>query len=106
MSAPVMIACGAAVLALTLPIVAASQSLELQQRAAGAADAAALAAADALNGWVSADPCELAERVVSEMGVNLANCTVDDALGEARVIVTATGVFGHVEARARAGPVS
>lgn len=104
MSAPVFVACGAAVIALTLPILATAQTLELQQRAVGAADTAALAAADALNGWIVADPCAVAARVVVEMGVNLANCIVDDALGEARIIVNATSIFANIEARARAGP--
>lgn len=85
-------------------MVAATASLESVHRAHGAADAAALAAADAAAGWVEAEPCRLAERVVTAAGASLDECRTDDRSGIVRVRVSLATALGTVHARARAGP--
>lgn len=92
------------VVALTLPVVAATNTIELQHRVAGAADAAALAAADAAAGWITGEPCEIAQRVVSAMDTELTSCEYSFTTGEARVTVAAGNLLGSVESQARAGP--
>ena len=72
------------------------------QRATGAADSAALAAADARSGAVAGVPCELAARVAARNGAALAGCEVDDAVASVTVVVSA--LAGELRARARAGP--
>lgn len=106
MSGPALLACAAATFALAMPVLLAAGALETGQRAAGAADAAALAAADAASGWIEADPCALAAEVVAAAGaaIGLGDCLLDEASGEARITVIAGTPFGAVEARARAGP--
>lgn len=56
---------------------------------AGAADAAALAAADVQAGILPGDPCTVAARVASANGAELAACTIDGLV----VTVTARGSF-------------
>jgi secretion/DNA translocation related TadE-like protein len=104
MSAPALVACAVAALALAVPVVAATASLEAAHRAHGAADAAALAAADAAAGWVEAEPCPLAERVVVAAGASLDECRIDDRSGIVHVRVSLATALGPVHARARAGP--
>lgn len=104
MSAPALLACAAAALALALPVVATAGALEAGQRAAGVADAAALAAADAAAGWITAEPCEIAAELATASGMQLGGCAVDERSGEARVTVIASTLFGPIEVRARAGP--
>ncbi|MBO9627069.1 MAG: helicase [Microbacterium sp.] len=74
------------------------------QRVARAADAAALAAADASSGAVavSAAPCEVAARVASAAGGVLTGCEVDGFT--ATVAVEARFAGWPAVARARAGP--
>lgn len=103
---PAATAIAAAILLLGLPALAAGAQLEARHRAAGAADAAALAAADAAAGLVAVDPCELAGEVVNAARATLEQCTVDVAAAEARVVVRASTPLGPVEMRARAGPAS
>ncbi|QIK63960.1 peptidoglycan DD-metalloendopeptidase family protein [Leucobacter viscericola] len=107
MSAPVLLACSAAALCLGLPVLAASGSLEAKHRAANAADAAALAAADAANGWINSEatPCELAEQVAVASGASVAGCSVDPAGTGVRVLVR-TGAPIVAEARAYAAAES
>jgi secretion/DNA translocation related TadE-like protein len=72
------------------------------QQAANAADAAALAAADALSGAVPGVPCELAGAVASRNGAALTACSVEGPVAVVRVTV---GRFGFtIVAAARAGP--
>lgn len=99
-----LLACAVATLALGLPVMSAAAALEAQQRAAGAADAAALAAADAASGWIGAEPCELAAEVAHAVGAELTGCLLEESSGEVRVRVIAATAFGPVESRARAGP--
>ncbi len=104
MSAPVLIVGAVAMLALGLPVMSAASALETQQRAGAAADAAALAAADAASGWIEGEPCALAARVITEFRLEMATCETDADTGDARVVVRARTLFGSIEARSRAGP--
>ncbi|WP_024356506.1 M23 family metallopeptidase [Leucobacter chironomi] len=104
MSAPALLACGAAALCLGLPLIAASAQLEAGHRAAAAADAAALAAADAMTGWIEGEPCALAGLVAVEAGAALAGCEASSVSGEARVEMRIALPFGDAVAAARAGP--
>lgn len=72
------------------------------QRLAGAADAAALAAADTASGAVVGFPCERAAEVASATGSVLTECAVDGLVAT----VTVSSRFGPMtaSARARAGP--
>lgn len=101
MSAPLVVGAIGATLLLGMPVIAASVSLEVRHRAAGAADAAALGAADALHGWIDAEPCSLADRIAERHGVELVECRVGEY--DVRVIVRAAAPLGMSEQRARAG---
>jgi secretion/DNA translocation related TadE-like protein len=68
----------------------------------GAADAAALAAADAVAGFVSNEPCSVAQRAAALNGAHLAACTIDGAVADVLVDATVFGV--RASSRARAGP--
>ncbi|MGJ0203130.1 Rv3654c family TadE-like protein [Leucobacter sp. gxy201] len=104
MSTPAALSCALAVLVLGLPVLSAGAHLEARHRAAGAADAAALAAADAVNGFLVAEPCEVAAEVAAAVGTSIYACDVDALRGEARVTVRIGTVLGGVLARARAAP--
>lgn len=71
-------------------------------RLAGVADAAALAAADAVSGAIPGVPCERARDIAVVAGSVLAACAVEGMV----VTVTVTTRLGSfpVAARARAGP--
>ena len=79
-------------------------SLVLQAKAvtAGAADVAALAAADAAAGIVSGPPCDRAGEVAAANRAALRACQVDGAIVTVRVAMTAAGF--DVGATATAGP--
>ncbi|WP_228989464.1 Rv3654c family TadE-like protein [Streptomyces sp. DH8] len=82
-------------------VLALGQAVAARHRAGGAADLAALAAADrALEGAVVA--CEAARRVALAQGGELARCAVDGEIAD----VTARARFGPYApaVRARAGP--
>ena len=72
--------------ALVLPVGAA---LVEKRAIAGAADAAALAAADVASGLVPGIPCEAASRLAEANGGSLASCELDGA-------VVTVGVSGRV----------
>lgn len=74
----------------------------MSQRAANAADAAALAAADASAGIVTGVPCERAADLASRNGAMLASCTLDGPVADVSVHADVLGFA--VSARARAGP--
>lgn len=104
MGAPVALSCALAALVLGIPVISAGAHLEARHRAAGAADAAALAAADAVNGFIAREPCAAASDVAAATGAGLVSCDIDSRLGEARVTVRVGTALGGVEARARAAP--
>ena len=72
------------------------------QRLAGAADAAALAAADAASGAVAGVPCESAEAVARSAAAELSGCEINGLTAT----VTVSAMFGGLPAAAtaRAGP--
>lgn len=94
-----IVACIVALTAMTIPLYSA---LVLRQAVAGAADAAALAAADAAVGIVAGFPCEVAGRVAAANGAALDACEVD---GLIVTVVTSRSMLGiPVTAAATAGP--
>lgn len=101
-SAVVLVAIGAAACSLALAVIALGGGLVQRERIVGAADAAALAAADAGSGAVAGTPCVLAARVASANGGRLVQCEVDGAVATVRVAGAALGM--PLEATARAGP--
>lgn len=98
---------GAALLCLAvLAVLALGQVATARQRAAGAADLAALAAAD----WLPGDPsraCDLAREVAAAQRARVVRCAADGRLGEVADL-TAEARAGpyRVRARARAGPAA
>ena len=83
-------------------LVGSHSALAVRSQAAGAADASALAAADAVSGLVAGPPCDRATVTAAANGVVVSECVVTGA--EVTVEVrTAFGPFG-VRARATAGP--
>jgi len=90
-----------AVTALALPLY---MVLAAKQAAGGAADAAALAAADVRVGIVPGEPCVVAASVASANGAELGACEFD---GLVVTVTTHTRVAGFaVEASATAGPAA
>jgi secretion/DNA translocation related TadE-like protein len=92
----------AGVLALTGCIAALSAAFVAKQRLVGAADAAAVAAADVVSGVVPGYPCERAEEAARINGATLVDCAVDGPV--ASVLVSAQVLAIEVRVRARAGP--
>ncbi|WP_245727563.1 Rv3654c family TadE-like protein [Streptomyces vietnamensis] len=82
-------------------VLALGQAVGARHRAGGAADLAALAAADRAL-WGEAEACAAASRVAAAQGAELARCAVRDGIAE----VTARVVRGpyRPEVRSRAGP--
>ena len=103
MSAPVVLGCTASVVVVAIASLGASNALAARERMVAAADAAALAAADAAGGWIEAESCAIASRVARAGRAVLEQCEVDRSTAEAAVIVRAPAPFGWVRARARAG---
>lgn len=91
-----------AVVALTAMVVPVATTFVASQRAANAADAAALAAADAISGRVPGVACELAAQVASRNGAVLASCEPDGPIVTVAVAVWSLGM--ELTAAARAGP--
>jgi DNA topoisomerase-1 len=85
-----------------LAVLALGSALVVRQRIIGAADGAALAAADAASGAVAGVPCVLAAGVADANRATLHECHVDGLV----VTVTVGTSFGVVpfSARSTAGP--
>ena len=94
----------AAVLCLASLLLPLQFALARKQQAAGAADAAALAAADARSGAVSGVPCVVAAQVAVANGARLDACELDGLVATVQVSTSVLG-FGVVSA-ATAGPPS
>lgn len=105
MSAPALVGCVAAALCLGVPVMAAGSHLVAAQEITGAADAAALAAADTLTGWLDGDACDRAAQVAAAAAAEVELCTTAAARGEARIVLVKRTPLGQVMARARAGGV-
>ena len=99
-----ILAVGVVVCAATLSVgfTAAGAAAVFSQRIAGAADSAALAAADAASGLVDGVPCDRAAEIASAAGGELTGCDLDGLIAT----VTVSGSFGRFAAMAsaRAGP--
>ncbi|MFE0702557.1 Rv3654c family TadE-like protein [Streptomyces sp. NPDC058872] len=82
-------------------VLALGQAVVARHRAGGAADLAALAAADRAL-WGEVEACAAASRVASAQGAELLQCSVREEVAE----VTTRGVHGpyRPEVRSRAGP--
>lgn len=93
-----------AVLAVSAALIPVLSVLVHSQRAANAADAAALAAADTVTGAipVAVTPCELADLVARRNHARLVTCEIGAAEASVSVSVAALGLA--ITARARAGP--
>lgn len=89
---------------LSLGLAAVGGAAVTSQRVAGAADAAALAAADAASGAIITDeePCALAARVAAASGASIDSCTVDGVVATVQVQAAYAGLAAV--SRARAGP--
>ena len=82
-----------------------AQSAVMASRAAASADLAALAAADALRGITSGDPCTVAGEVAAHHAASLVSCTV--GAGQTVTVRTelkARTMLGAASGQARAGP--
>ena len=85
-----------------LTVLGGAHALVRGQQLSAAADAAALAAGDALLGWVAGEPCEVAQRVAEAHAARLADCS---SAGLTVLVRVEAGILGLVVARsARAGP--
>lgn len=85
-----------------LTVLGAAHALVRGQQLTAAADAAALAAGDALLGWVAGEPCSLAQRVADAHSVMLAECSNEGLTVLVRVEASILGLM--VGRSARAGP--
>lgn len=103
-ASPVMLACAAVAVLCGVPVLLAAGLIDADRRAAGAADAASLAAADALAGRLEGEPCAVAARVAAAAGATLIECLSEPASGEARVRIEIETALGVAGSRARAGP--
>ncbi|UOQ61689.1 M23 family metallopeptidase [Leucobacter rhizosphaerae] len=100
MSGVPLVACAAVAICLGVPVIAAAQHLEARHRAGAVADAAALAAADAVGGWNDLDPCDAAAAVAASMRAQILECSVNALAVDARI--TASVGAPMVSARATA----
>jgi len=87
---------------LSVALLAAAGLLVERQRTAGAADAAALAAADVLAGLEVGDPCGRAGAVAAATGHRVVACALDGPV--TTVTASAVGSGPLVSATASAGP--
>jgi secretion/DNA translocation related TadE-like protein len=87
---------------LTGGVVAVAGASVAKQRASGAADVAALAAADVASGRLPGSPCQEAARVAGANGAVLSSCAV---AGTVATVTASIGYLGFtVTVQARAGP--
>lgn len=93
--------CAAIVLA-AATVVPLTMTFAAGQRADGAADSAALAAADVASGLEPGSPCGAAELVATSNGADVARCEVDGMVVTVQVAVSAGALV--VSGRATAGP--
>lgn len=94
----------AVVLSAGLALVAAGVGLARGQQLSGAADAAALAAADVLLGWVPGEPCAAATRIAAAHNARLIECASEGLAVTVRVGASILGL--PIEREARAGPAN
>ena len=90
------------VLCLTALVLPLQFAFARSQALGGAADAAALAAADTLSGAIAGTPCSKAAEVARANGAELDACVLDGLVATVRVGGSAAGI--HLTATATAGP--
>ena len=103
-AAAMVMAIAAAIVAITL-IAGFAGAAQARANAHGAADLAALSAADARRGLIAGSPCRIATTVAEVNGASLTGCTITGDDAEVTVRVEFLGALGVV-ARSRAGPPS
>jgi secretion/DNA translocation related TadE-like protein len=92
----------AGIIALVGMVIPVSLALAVKQRVVGAADAAALAAADTASGFASGYPCDVAAKAAQLNGAELSGCDVE---GLVATVTARAGYLGlEVNVSARAGP--
>jgi secretion/DNA translocation related TadE-like protein len=94
----------ATTIVVALSAVSLGAALAARQRLVAAADASALAAADALLGAVSGEPCELAAEVAAAHRVALVACSLEGAEARVTVGMSVLGLSTAAESRAGAAP--
>lgn len=99
MSVPVSLAIISVTLATGVAITATSVKAVERHEVAGAADSAALAAADALFGFVPGDPCNVAAAVLAEHGKAMGYCEINAS----NVVIEAKAHLFNFSIKARAG---
>ncbi|MBN9612822.1 MAG: hypothetical protein J0H64_05085 [Actinobacteria bacterium] len=104
MSVPVVVASSVATALLASSILLGCDSIAAKQRLDGAADSAALAAADASGGWIDAEPCVIAGEVLTRMEADLLDCRIDDVSGRVRISAAARTMLGTMRTHVQAGP--
>ncbi|WP_306342209.1 Rv3654c family TadE-like protein, partial [Microbacterium sp. C448] len=87
---------------LTVGLAATGGAAVAARRAAGAADNAAIAAADTVSGALPGEPCARAAEVAEASGARLVSCDTEDLDAIVSVRVSFAGMAAV--ARARAGP--
>lgn len=106
MSVPIVVAISAGAVALALPVMVAAQSVVAREEVTSAADAAALAAADAELGLLleaEPAPCEAAQLAAAANGAHLLSCDLGPGIAEARVVTEVRLGLLRFSGRARAG---
>lgn len=103
-----MAAVAAGAMFLGVPVLIAAGALGAAAQAGIAADAAALAAADAMMGLTAAEiePCALAAELVALHGARLDRCSLDPLAFEARVRASVSAGPLLIARSARAGPAN
>ena len=96
----------AALISLTALLVPLYLVFATKQALAGAADAAALAAADVRVGFVAGEPCAVAARVAAANGGDLTACQVDGLVVTVTVSGSVSGFAIGVSATAGPPPIS
>lgn len=79
----------AAILGVCAVLLPLATAVVVRHRAAAAADAAALAGADAASGWRAGAPCEAAARLAAQNGATLSRCEVEGVVVTVEVVITA-----------------
>ena len=98
----VTLALGLGVMTVLLLVMPLTAALSARHSVTGAADAAALAAADTASGLVPGHPCDAATRAAVANGADLRSCTLD---GLVATVVVSRSVLGFAFAEsATAGP--
>ncbi|MBC9942957.1 hypothetical protein ICL81_00245 [Leucobacter sp. cx-328] len=103
MSVPIAIGCVAAIVICGGIILAATHHSIAAAAAAGAADSAALAAADALAGYLDAEPCAIAQTVAAAVGASITECVVNEVTASVLIGARIPTALGGVNGTARAG---